>query len=103
GEYLLEGGDDPDSWLRVEVYTAYLLSSDETAQVYLSGVCNNSVSHDDVTAAEASAGSVETYTLTLRNSHPVNAIFDLKAWISSGISGIEISKDGSTWASPTTE
>jgi hypothetical protein len=101
GSYLLEDGEDRDAWLRVQVRTAFLPSTPAEAQVLL-GDRYNALGPDDVTSAEASAGLVETTTFQLYNAgaHRVDA---LKAWLDASVSGIELSTDGSSWSTPTTE
>jgi hypothetical protein len=102
GTFLLEDGDDSDAWLRIEVTAASLDENATEAVVHLDDRYGNAVASDDVSAAEASAGDVETYTLTLANDSGLS-ITSVTVWIDSGVSGIEISDDGSTWVSPTTE
>jgi len=101
GTYLLEDGEDPDKWLRVLVYTSYLLAARE-APVLLHDRYNTGVASDDVSAAEAAAGDVETYQLALANDGTA-FLSQVTAWIDAATTGIEISDDGITWVSPTTE
>ena len=103
GTYLLEDGDDHDCWLRVQVYASYLSSTPATARVDLQDRLQNGISSDDVTAAEATAGDVETYTVTLENDAATN-LSGLKVWITDpDANTLEISDDNATWVSPTTE
>ncbi len=102
GVYLLEDGDDPDKWLRVQVYTASLSGQPEQSTVYLTDRYANGPPYDDVTAAEAAAGDVATYTLTLTNDGTVT-ISQLVGWIDAAVTGLEISDDGAAWVAPTTE
>lgn len=101
GAYVLEDGDDADQWVRVQVATSYLPAGDAVALVYMQGVFN-AAGPDDVTAAEASAGDVASWTLTLENVG-VPDVRNLVAWIDAGVSGLEISDDGAVWVAPTTE
>jgi len=102
GPYLLEDGEDPNKWLRVQIYASYLASTPRDARVYLGDLFANGPPHDDVTAQEASAGDVTIYSLELVNESAVN-ISDLRAWIHATVSGLEISDDNATWVNPTTE
>ncbi len=101
GSYLLEG-TDKDKWIRIQVFSSFLPSTVQEYPVYIDETFNT-IANDDITAAEASSGLIESYSLELYNSHPANALFDLKAWIDSAVSGIEISDDNATWVSPTSE
>ena len=102
GSYLLEDGDNPDAFLRVQVYADYRPDGADAARVYLGDVYENAVSNDDVTAGEASAGDVTTWTLTLENAGNT-VLSQLRVWVDSAISRIEISDDGASWVSPTSE
>lgn len=102
GSYLLEDGDDVSKWVRCQVYVDFLSSQSIEARVFLADIYNNDTAHDDVTASEAAAGNVETWTLTMENAGTLILSF-LKVWIDSAVSGLEISDDGASWVSPTTE
>lgn len=101
GTYRLLDGQDTDKFVRVQVYASYLVAN-TWSEVELRDVMENGVAGDDVTAEEAAAGDVSTIALTLRNV-AATLMLDLKAWIDSATSGIEISDDNATWVSPTTE
>lgn len=100
GSYLLQDGVDLDKWLRVQVVAAYLVSAG-SAQVTLRDSYNG-LGPDDVTAAEATAGSVETLEVTMSNDSG-RGISRLVAWIDAAVSDLEISDDGAAWVSPTSE
>jgi len=102
GQFLLLDGDDASAWLRIQVYTDFLLATPQAADVHLTDVFNNAVAADNVSASEASAGDVSTWTLTLRNDSD-EMVTDITVWIDDDTDGVEISDDGSTWVSPTTE
>ena len=99
GQYVLEDGADLDKWARVAVYTAFLPPKGSEAVVLLGDVYGNGVSSDDVDAAEALAGDVEVYTISLKNIS-TQALANVRAWIGIGITGIEISSDGTNWFAP---
>ncbi len=102
GNYLLRDAGDPDKYIRIQVFAANLLAGVNEARVILDDVYDNAVGGDDVTAAEAAAGSVESWTLTLRNVS--NTILSrLSAWIDRNTVNMEISDDGAAWVSPTDE
>ncbi len=102
GDFLLEDGDDADKWLRVSVTAARLGTGPGETQVHLGDVYGNGVSHDDVSAAEALAGSVEIYQITLANDGPMD-LLDLRCWIDAAVSGIEVSLNGADWFTPDAE
>jgi len=102
GQFLLNDGEDSSKWIRIEVYPAFLIASSQTGEVTLSHVYNNAIASDNVSAAEASAGDVETWTVTLQNDSTV-ALAAVTVWLDASTSGIEISHDGSTWVNPTSE
>ena len=102
GAYLLEDGEDSDKWIRVHVYADHLPEDTEEAKVYLRQVYSGGASDDDVTAAEASAGDVATYTITMENVSAVG-LSALKVWLHADTDDIDISDDGAAWVSPTTE
>lgn len=105
GDYVLEDGDDPDSFLRVRVFTSFLVGPGEADVVTRDTY--NELGPDDVTAAEASAGAVETRVFGLFNRHAHNDAQDVRVWIDPATAlppatgGIEISDDGATWVTPT--
>lgn len=102
GEYVLRDGLDPSKWLRARCYASYVRPYPMSAQVELSNVYNNAVGDDDVSAAEATAGDVKTYSVAMQNvSH--RKLHQIKAWLDAETGELEISADGSSWVSPTTE
>jgi len=102
GSYLVEDGEDRDKWVRVDVYPDYLPDGGAEVQVSLEHVRENGISHDDVTAGEASAGDVTTHTVSMENDGAAIQT-QRKVWIDAAVSGLEISDDGAAWVSPTTE
>jgi hypothetical protein len=101
GDYLLEDGTDLEKWLRVRVYLEYIKAG-SAGTVRLSSVYNNAVASDDVSAAEAAAGDVETWTVGVTNGSTVG-LSHVVGWIDSDTDGIHISANGSTWVNPTSE
>ena len=102
GNYLLQDGADTNKWLRVQVDVSELEGTSRQSEVALTDIFNNAIATDDITANQASAGNVETYTLTLENQS--NTILSqLTAWIDATVLGIEISDDGASWVSPTSK
>lgn len=77
GEYLLEGGSDPDAWVRIEVYTTYLTPGPAEAAVYLADVYGSELV-TDVNANDA-GGAVHTWEIELHNDG-AEAVEDLRAW-----------------------
>ena len=102
GDYLLRDGEDPNKWLRVQVDASELATGARGGVVELTDRFNNAIAGDDVSAAEAAAGDVETYTLTLENQSNTT-LSQFKIWIGPNVSGIEIADDGATWVSPITK
>lgn len=102
GIYQLRDGENQDAWVDVEVYTAYLWLGALDAEVLLTDVYNNELAQGNVTAAQASAGNVATYTTTISNMG-TSTMEGIVVWIDSSVSGLDISDDGVAWVSPTTE
>ena len=101
GTYMLTDGEDAGKWLRVQVYATYLLGP-SASPVLLADRYDNGLATDDATAAEASAGSAETYQITMENVSAMT-LHQLVVWIDPAVNDIEISDDGVAWVSPTTE
>ena len=97
-------GDDPDKWIRVDVYPDYLIAGME-GSVHLADRYNDVVAHDDVTTAEATAGDVVTYEITLTNAGTAGTavLSQLVVWIDAATADLEISDDDITYVSPTAE
>ena len=101
GSFVLEDGDDPDSWVRVSVSPTFQAAGAADALAQLQDVYNR-VGPDDITAAEATAGAVEVFTLDLTNQSGMEVV-GLKAWLDPATVDLEISDDGAVWVTPTTE
>lgn len=102
GTYLLPDGTDGDAWLRVYAHTAHIPAQPADALVELADRYENAVAGDDVTASEASAGDATVYELVLANDGTVTA-GNVRAWLDASVAGLELSADGTSWSSPTTE
>jgi len=102
GTFLLVDGEDASKCVRVAVYTTHLGDAPTEARVLLADRYLNGIPFRDATAAEATAGDVDTYTLTLTNAGTVT-VSALVAWLDADTAGLEISDDGATWVTPTTE
>ncbi len=103
GNYLLEDGRYPGKWLRVQVYNSYVNPGEAEAKVFLADVYGNGPGHDDLSAAEATAGAVEDYTITMANDSPMD-ILNVKALLEVGTARImEISSDDANYYAPTFE
>ena len=102
GDFLLEDGIDPDKWARVNIVVSRLTPSPAEARVLLGDVWENRIVLDDVTAAEASAGDVTTWTVNLKNECAFD-VLDLRVWLDPAVSGIEIGKNGADWYAPDSE
>ena len=104
GEYIIEDGEDNDSYVRVDVYGTYLTPGAASAAVYLNDVYNNAIGDDNVSAAEAAAGDVESYPVAIINNHASETLARLRVWLDAAASaGLKISDDDATWVNPTTE
>jgi hypothetical protein len=101
GFYLLEDGEDASKWVRVYVYRDYLITG-RTARVYLKDRYENRLGYDDITAGEATAGDVSSWTLELYNAG-ASTFHQFRVWIDAAVSGLDISDDGASWVAPTTK
>lgn len=103
GVYVLEDGEDDDKCVRVTVTTAYLESSAQTAPVYLSDRFNNEIGSDNVAADDADTGTNSTETILVYNRSG-QQITNLKAWIDSAVTYLQIAKPfPATFKTPTSE
>lgn len=102
GMYLLSDGDDANKYVRVEAYESFLPSGNRTAKVLLTDRFNNAVADDDVEAAEASAGDVKTWAITITNQY-ASDVHRVRVWLDASVGDLEISDDGSTWVAPDSE
>lgn len=103
GTYLLEDGADSTKFVRVQVYGSYLPTAG-AAPVFVADTYN-ALGPDDVSAANASAGIVETVEYALANVSPVT-VLNAKLWIErSGTDtrGVTVSQDGVTFVNPGSE
>lgn len=101
GSFILEDGDDPDKFVRVQITAAALTGVPIDAEVVVRDLYNNAIASDDVTAAEASAGDVHLYSFDLKNESDDDAA-NVKVWLDTAVSGIEIF-DFPSWVSPIDE
>lgn len=100
GSYLLEDGADPSRWIRIQAYAAYLPQSGN-ALVSL-GDQYAGVGIDDVSAANATAGIIETTQFSIKNM-TANAITGVTLWIDAtgnGYGTVSISSDGANFFKP---
>lgn len=102
GSFVIEDGEDRHKFLRITAYTAFLPPGPQAAQVLLQEEYNEGVGGDEVVAAEASAGSVESWIVGLRNDSGIG-LSNLRVWLDAATAGLEISWDGASWVTPTTE
>lgn len=99
GSYLLEDSN-PDKWVRVQVYKSYLPNSGE-ARVFFQDIYNG-LGPTDVSAASALSGAVDTAQFILTNVSPV-VVVSVKLWLDPSVSGLEVSSDGLSYFTPTSE
>ncbi len=102
GTYVLEDGEDPDKYIRIEVYGDYLRPGPIESRVFLDDLYDNGAVDDDVTAGEAAAGDLATYTITLENASGY-ILSGIVVWLDYPSADLEISDDGAAWVSPTSE
>jgi hypothetical protein len=102
GEYLLEDGEDRNRWLRVYVYHEFLTPGAAQCRVMVRDLFGNAIASDDVSEAEALAGDVESWQITMVNELG-RRIRGIRVWLDAATADIEISEDGAAWVSPTTE
>lgn len=99
-DYLLEDGEDTSKWIRIAAYPGYLATSGQ-ARVFLKDGYNT-LGPQDVGAGDAAAGQVvdTTYQLKNRSTHLVT---NVRLWIDAAVSGLEVSADGISFFTPTSE
>ncbi len=102
GVYLLRDGEDGDKFLRVQVHADHLPATAAAGRVLLGDVHNNGIGSDDVDAAEASAGDVEIFSLTVFNQSRFT-MHRLRVWIVENLAGLELSLDQASWYKPDSE
>jgi hypothetical protein len=104
GDYMLEDGNFPDKFIRVNVSVDYLVPGAGDAKIYIKDIYDNGFAAADITAAQASAGNVQVYTIGLHNDSPMD-ILNVKVWLGSvGLVGIiELSTDAANYYAPTFE
>jgi len=102
GSYLARDGDDDNKWIRARLWTAHLPTVTQRAAVHLADRYNNDIAQADLSAAEATAGDVLDYELTLENVGLLDML-ELRAWIDAETERIEISDDDVTYVSPDAE
>jgi hypothetical protein len=100
GDFLVESWDAA-CWVRVHVEAAYLVAGSQAA-VYLADVYDNAIADGDVAAADAAAGVVQTWSITLANNSS-QEVQNLRAWLDASVVDITISADGASWVTPTSE
>lgn len=102
GTYVVEDGEDLNKFLRVTSYAAFLPPGPAAARVLLQEEFNDGVGGDEVTASEAAAGSVESWTVELLNAGGLG-LSNLRIWLDAATAGLEISLDNSNWYAPDSE
>ena len=100
--YLLEDGDDSDKWVTLAIVASFLEPHPSESPLHLTDAFNTSVASDDVSAAEASAGDVHTYGVSMLNVSGVT-LTRIRFWLDAAVADLEISEDDVVFVSPTTE
>jgi hypothetical protein len=83
GELRLEDGEDAAKWVRISVSVSYLVPN-TVGSLWLADRYNNQIGHDDVSAAEAAAGLIESWTVGVRNDGLVDAL-NVKVWLEADV------------------
>jgi len=103
GDYVLTDGLDADKWIRVAVHADYLPEGAAEAEVFLADRYNNDVGGPDVSAAEAVAGDVEDYQLSLQNDGG-QRLSNLRVWLDpTADARTSIGWNGVDFSAPTNE
>lgn len=102
GSFVLLDGDDPYKHMRVEVYASFLPAGPLEAPVFLQEAFNEGIGGEGVSAAEAAAGDVASWTVELVNASAV-ALTALRVWLDAATQGLELSWDGASWYAPDSE
>lgn len=98
GSCLLTDNDTPGKWIAVTLYPEWIPAANQSASVFLLDTYENALSQDDITSAEAAAGNVLDYELTLSNRSTVG-LSQLRLWLDGACSNIELSDDDVTYFS----
>lgn len=101
GQFLLEDGATPDKAVRVQVTPAFLPSGPQAALVIVAEEFHDGLG-DIVTSAEAAAGTIETWAVDLKNAS-TRGIHTIKLWLDAATVNMDISWDGLSWYTPTSE
>lgn len=99
GDYVLEDGEDAAAFVRVRVRVAFLVDPNESDVLVRDAY--NALGPDDVSAAEATAGAVETRQYDLTNAGAFNDVEDVRVWIDPATADVEISDDNAIFVTPT--
>lgn len=102
GSFVVEDGSDKNKFLRITSYASFLPAGPAAAQVLLQEEYNDGIGGDEVSAAEASAGSIEIWIVELLNAGTLG-LSNLRAWLDASTAGLEISWDGASWVAPNSE
>lgn len=101
-EAVLEDGNDQSKWVLLRVFNTYIFAAHET-RVLLRDDYGGILSIDDVSAAEASAGTVDTLSLKLRNARASTRLRDIRVWVDPASRFLELSDDNVVFVSPISE
>jgi hypothetical protein len=101
GTFIVEDGEDESKYVKVQVYTDYMPESMEFA-VTVRDRFGSGLAGTDISAANATAGIVESFHLALKNYTPLT-INTARLWIDPAVTGIAVSVDNATWVTPTSE
>jgi hypothetical protein len=102
GIYTLCDGDDLTRCIRVEVHGDHVRETGSSASVNIADVLNNTIGGDNVTAADATAGTTDTIPLTAFNQSRHTA-HRVKVWLVENAANLELSLDDIAYFSPTSE
>lgn len=106
GTFTLLDGDDEDKFVRVTVDEDFLPTYALQAGVELTAAGENDVAGPRISAADAAAGQVATWQLTVHNADAVHAIADVYFWfeeVTDDGPAFELSTNNADWYSPSSE
>lgn len=91
-------GADPNQWISISVEADYLALASQ-ASVVLQDIYDGPLVGTDCTAAQAAAGNVQSWSVTLHNTS-ASRMIDVLVWLAEDATHWQLSADNATWSAP---